>query len=341
MQVTYKVRLYPSPEEEQKLKMGKDEKGQIGIDFLAGMSLFMLALLFLTQVIPGMFLPFQTETIDLNSVAYRTSVILVEDPGWGDQGIDWEKENIENVSRIGLAIDKAHPNMLKKSKLDGFKNNTQFSDIQLARKLGLYRHIGNSDIYYGYNITIADLNDNPIAARGASVPDHGDVSSMKRIVKAQTGTEIVIVELLGAPPENKKARFNITDPEDDIVFVIEGFVVKGSRPELKFINVDNEGNKLSYGIDYWLWVMNGTDSFELQTTTSPNPKLPDIPLPDVPYNATAKLKIKIRKEVLHTGENLIEIKFDHIEIQESGCVNLDELERIPIYEIARLRVNIW
>ena len=323
-------------------KMRKDEKGQMSIDFLVGMSLFMLALIFLVLVIQGMFLPFQTETIDLNSVAYRTSVILVEDPGWGDKGTDWEKQNIENVSRIGLAIDKAHPNMLDMKKLAVFENKTLINNANLARKLGLYRHIGNSDVYYGYNITIADLNDMPIATRGASIPDHGDVSSMKRIVKAQTGTEIVIVELMGAPPENKKARFNTTDPEGDIVMVIKGVVVrKEGNPELKFVNVDNEGNKLVYGVDYWVWIMNETDCFELQTSNSPNPKLPDIPLPDVPYNATAKLKIKIRGDVLHAGENLIEVKFDHIEIQESGCVNLDELERIPIYEVARLRVNIW
>ena len=320
----------------------KDERGQMSIDFLAGMSLFMLALLFLTQLIPGMFLPFQTETIDLNSVAYRTSVILVEDPGCWDNGTDWENQNVENVSRIGLAIDKEHPNILKKSKLDAFKNDVEISDVQLARKLGLYRHIGNSDIYYGYNITIADLNDNPIAARGALVPDYGDVSSMKRIVNVHTGTEMIIAELKGDPPPNKKAQFNTTNPEEDIVIVIKELIVrKEGNPELKYINVDNEGNKLIYGIDYWVWVMNGTDYFELQTATSPNPKLPDIPLPDVPCNATAKLKIKIRHDVLHAGENLIEIKFDHIVIKEDGCVNLDELEGIPVYEIALLKVNVW
>jgi len=322
-------------------KMIKDERGQMSIDFLVGMSIFMFALIFVVLFIPGMFLPFQTETIDLNSVAYRTSVILVEDPGWGDKGIDWEKQNIENVSRIGLAIDKKHPNVLDMKKLAVFENETLINNTQLARKLGLYRNIGNSDIYYGYNITITDLNDKPIAARGASVPDYGDVSSMKRIVKAQTGTELIIVELMGAPPENKKARFNTTDPEGDIVMVIKGIVVKGSRPELKFVNVDNEGNKLSYGVDYWVWIMNGTDYFELQTTTTPNPKLPDIPLPDVPYNETAKLKLKIRHDAFHAGENLIELKFDHIEIQKSGCVNLDELERVPVYENALLMVNVW
>ena len=322
-------------------KMRKDERGQMSIDFLVGMSLFMLALIFLVLVIQGMFLPFQTETIDLNSVAYRTSVILVEDPGCWDNGTDWEKQNVENVRRIGLAIDKAHPNMLKKSKVDAFKSDEEISDVQLARKLGLYRHIGNSEIYYGYNITIVDLNDNPIATRGASIPTHGDVSSMKRIVNVHTGTEMIIVELLGDPPENKKARFNTTDPEEDIVMVIKDIVVKGSKPELKFVNVDNEGNKLSYGVDYWLWIMNGTNYFELQNAASPNPQLPDIPLPNVPYNETAKLKIKIRHDALHAGENLIEIKFDHIEIQESGCVNLDELDRIPIYEHALLRVNVW
>ena len=44
----------------------KNEKAQIGIDFLAGVSIFLLALMFVGYSISGMFLPFQTEAIDLN-----------------------------------------------------------------------------------------------------------------------------------------------------------------------------------------------------------------------------------------------------------------------------------
>ena len=169
----------------RKRKMLKDERGQLSIDFLVGISLFILALLFMAHFIPGMFVPFQSETIDLSSVAYRTSVILVEDPGWwngtgagADYGTDWDTEaHIDSVSRVGLAIDKEHPNVL--SKIDGFKN---CSDTNLSDKLGLYRMIGGNPIYYGYNITIVNASGNILAAKGEIPPKYGDVVKIKRIV---------------------------------------------------------------------------------------------------------------------------------------------------------------
>jgi len=166
--------------------MLKDERGQLSIDFLVGISLFILALLFMAHFIPGMFVPFQSETIDLSSVAYRTSVILVEDPGWWNKtgagsGTDWDtKEHIGSVSRVGLAIDKEHPNVL--SKIEGFKTCT---DTNLSDKLGLYRMIGGNKIYYGYNITIVNASGNILAAKGEIPPKYGDVVKMKRIVSVR------------------------------------------------------------------------------------------------------------------------------------------------------------
>lgn len=47
-------------------KLIKDEKAQMGIDFIVGVSIFLLALGFVGYSISGMFLPFQTEAIDSN-----------------------------------------------------------------------------------------------------------------------------------------------------------------------------------------------------------------------------------------------------------------------------------
>jgi hypothetical protein len=168
----------------RKRKMLKDERGQLSIDFLVGISLFILALVFMAHFIPGMFVPFQSETIDLNSVAYRTSVILVEDPGWWDNvshnGEDWE-DHITDTSRIGLAIDKEHPNVLMMNKITGFENCT---DTNLTRQLGLYRIIGGNRIDYGYNITLQFQGDEwgGTRMRGKSAPSSGDVVKMKRTV---------------------------------------------------------------------------------------------------------------------------------------------------------------
>ena len=331
-----------------KKRMIEDKRGQMSIDFLVGISLFILALSFVAVSISGMFLPFQTETIDLNSVSYRTSVILVEDAGYwndgGNNGEDWEN-NINNTERIGLAIDKMHPNELELNKLTMFGDETEIDNEDLADKLGLYRIISDSKVYYGYNIALTSLDGEILVLRGSEIPEYGDVSSMKRIVKAQIGTEFIVVKLNGDPEENDKALFKTTNPEEDIIMVVKGWMVsqEGINPDLKFIYIDEEGNKLSLGTDYWIWIKNETSYFVSQTASLPseNPKSPDIPLPNIPYNTTAELKIKISKNALHIGENLIGIKFDHIVIEESGCVNLDELEKTIISEPAILKVNIW
>ena len=199
--------------------MLKDERGQLSIDFLVGISLFILALVFMAHFIPGMFVPFQSETIDLNSVAYRTSVILVEDPGWYNgtiQGEDWEND-IANVSRIGLAIDKEHPNMLNMSKLDVFKDYAQIDDATLTDKLGLYRNIGGNPIDYGYNIRIENLSGTNIATRGEIPPEYGDVVKMKRMVWTHIGSKIFMqgIDLEGsASPTKALLYINSSDVED-------------------------------------------------------------------------------------------------------------------------------
>lgn len=212
--------------EKRKEKMLKDERGQMSIDFLAGLALFILALLFLAQFIPGMFVPFQSETIDLSSVAYRTSVILVEDPGWYNgtiQGEDWEND-IANVSRVGLAIDKGHPNKLNTSKRDVFENKTLIDNENLTQKLGLYRKIGDNPIDYGYNISIDDLNGTILAARGEIPPEYGDVVKMKRIVWMQTGftAEPLSNESLEGAESSTKALFYINS--SDVVKFLDGSV---------------------------------------------------------------------------------------------------------------------
>jgi len=228
----------------RKRKMLKDERGQLSIDFLVGISLFILALLFMAHFIPGMFVPFQSETIDLNSVAYRTSVILVEDPGWWDGGEDWEN-HIENVRRVGLAIDKEHPNKLNMSKTKGFKNATQINDTYLTHKLGLYRIVGDNEIDYGYNITIEDLNGNILDTRGEIPPEYGDVVKMKRIVWMHTSSEkFMLGQSLEGASSPTKALFYINKSdvkvlEDGIGIFITNFDFT-AKPEKTY-----EGIKLA------------------------------------------------------------------------------------------------
>ncbi|MDY6958444.1 MAG: hypothetical protein SVK08_04735, partial [Halobacteriota archaeon] len=244
----------------------KRTDAQISMDFLTGITIFLVTFIAIALFIPGMFTPFQSETIDLNSVAYRTSVILVEDPGrWNNTtvgGSDWEK-NITtrtNLKRLGLAIDKDNPNVLNLSKIKYFNNETYLNNSEIIFNLSLYRRIGTTNVTYGYNISIAELGDGTVLAeRGGNISStSGDVVSMKRTVLAQTGYYYPYAYIDGEnltqddPLNNTKALINITGPiDEDVIFEITNFNISGIDPKFQTMKIN--GTLINAGIDFDLY----------------------------------------------------------------------------------------
>jgi hypothetical protein len=172
---------------------------QVNIDFLAGVSIFLVSFLLVVQLVPNLFIPFQGQPVTLHSVAYRTGVILCEDPGWyndtvNNSGHNWE-DDPDNVSRLGLAKNKftansSTPLMLSGSKLfclAGMYNSSDpgsYSNIQ--------KHLGLVTSYrkYDYNISLvrfdgdtsSDMNRTPIFQIGYSPQTNIDVEKVERIV---------------------------------------------------------------------------------------------------------------------------------------------------------------
>ena len=60
--------------------MTKDS-GALSIDFIVGFTIFLIAFIWVVSLVPGLLINLQGFTIDYDAVAYRTGVILVEDPG--------------------------------------------------------------------------------------------------------------------------------------------------------------------------------------------------------------------------------------------------------------------
>jgi len=58
-----------------------DDSGNLSIDFLVGFTIFLIAFIWVVSMIPGLLINLQGYTIDYDAVAYRTGVILTEDPG--------------------------------------------------------------------------------------------------------------------------------------------------------------------------------------------------------------------------------------------------------------------
>ena len=175
----------------------------------------MVTFIYAATFIPGLFVPYQSSAIDLSSVAYRTGVILVEDPGWyiydGTNGYglpNWE-DNIADLKdstkggRIGLAdntLDKSTPNVLSIDKINALNNtnvattDTNYISYTLARnKMGL----SGSMIYdFNLNITMNDTltHQNVVILDRKSDQTQGgaNIEYMDRVVMIDTGKELMV-----------------------------------------------------------------------------------------------------------------------------------------------------
>jgi hypothetical protein len=155
-----------------------DDGGNLSIDFLAGMTMFMIALIWIATMIPGLLIGLQSRSIDYDAVAYRTGVILVEDPGM-PANPPWEtKDDLQKdeIERFGLTISKETPNILKLSKVNRFFCSTSFSypdDYQQRVIFG--------DRPYRFNISLVTFDGMVNNSVGDIKPD--GYGYIRRIVK--------------------------------------------------------------------------------------------------------------------------------------------------------------
>jgi PKD repeat protein len=157
-----------------------DDRGNLSVDFLAGMTIFMLALIWVATMIPGILIGVQSRTIDVDAVAYRTGVILLEDPGmpvsppWENKN-DYQKNEIE---RFGLAASKDTPNILKMAKIERFFCSTSFAYPADYRNRLIF-----GDRPYGFNITLSTFDG--LLTRSVGDPRPDGYGYIRRLVKVK------------------------------------------------------------------------------------------------------------------------------------------------------------
>jgi hypothetical protein len=61
------------------MRLIEDRNAQLSIDFLVGVTIFLLAFIYQFAAIPSMFVPFQSNSDELTMMADRVGMILVED----------------------------------------------------------------------------------------------------------------------------------------------------------------------------------------------------------------------------------------------------------------------
>ncbi|MEA3295380.1 MAG: hypothetical protein U9P81_10530 [Euryarchaeota archaeon] len=242
---------------------------QVNIDFLAGVSIFLVSFLLVVQLVPNLFIPFQGQPVTLHSVGYRTSVILCEDPGWYNlsnatvnvSGYKWE-DHPDNVSRLGLAKNKfttnpSTPLMLSGSKLfclAGMYNSSDpgsYSNIQ--------KHLGLVTSYrkYDYNISLVRfdgitssyMNGTPIFQIGYSPQPNIDVEKVERIVS---------LEMYDLPHTYNRTDFN----GSGTVTYTAKLPISAYRVCIESRNTSTESANIS------ITIKNSTVNYQLRNTTT-------------------------------------------------------------------------
>jgi hypothetical protein len=155
-----------------------DESGNLSIDFLVGFTIFMLAFVWVVSMVPGMLIGLQSRTIDYDAVAYRTGVILVEDPGWPASPA-WESytDGQKNeITRFGLAVSKDSPNIISEDKINRFFC-TSFIYPEDYHTKAIF-----GDYDYSFNISVLDSERKQIRSVGDILPDgYGYIRRLAKI----------------------------------------------------------------------------------------------------------------------------------------------------------------
>ncbi|MEM3085864.1 MAG: lamin tail domain-containing protein [Halobacteria archaeon] len=136
------------------------DTGQISLDFLFGIVLFLFAFTYVILFIPGLFSPFDTESDVTTLQGDKTAIWLVEEK---------------------LADDKSRPGVVNLSKLTAFMAELNGTDTQktlLRQEAGLISDIRRLDL----NVSVDWLN-GTVNTSGNATPSSTSVGQTRRVVK--------------------------------------------------------------------------------------------------------------------------------------------------------------
>jgi hypothetical protein len=163
-----------------------NESGNLSMDFLVGFTIFLLAFIWVASMISGILVGLQSSHIDYDAVAYRTGVILVEDPGW-PASPPWEfydDAQKYEISRFGLASSKDTPGILSQDKVNRFFCSSFIypDDYQSRAIFG--------DFPYQFNISVMDVEAGKGQTVGNVLPD--GYGYIRRLVKIKEDSNATI-----------------------------------------------------------------------------------------------------------------------------------------------------
>jgi len=140
-----------------------DESGQITLDYLVGITIFLLALVFVFQYTTGLFTPFESSSDEVTMIADRVAANVVED--------------------MISAGDSQTSNMVNSNLVDDFftQLNTSYSSIQDS--------LGLNGTFFHYDLNVSLENSTKVlSCAGKPLPHAGNIGQTKRIVLVEDST---------------------------------------------------------------------------------------------------------------------------------------------------------
>jgi hypothetical protein len=148
----------------------KSESAQITIDYITGIGIFLLAVIFVFQFVYGLFVPFQSGSDKATLAADRAGTVLVE-----------RLLHADKASELNV-IDQGKLYYFNNMRLD-YSNQTNYNAA--LREIGLF----SNESVFDMNVTIAYLNgsimrngNNFPLASGPALPETTDIGRTERLV---------------------------------------------------------------------------------------------------------------------------------------------------------------
>ena len=157
-------------------------RGQISLDFIAGVVIFMLTFIFLFQTLTNLFIPFQTNSDEIKSVSDRVTKTMVE-------------------STKGLASSLSGDNMISLNRAQSFHNDmnntTSYRDMQ--NDVGL----DNGDMLYDINMSLynpdgslyLDGTGEVVLNSGPKIPQSTNIAQTIRVVYVNQDENIALLHV--------------------------------------------------------------------------------------------------------------------------------------------------
>lgn len=161
-------------------KPGND-RGQVSLDYIIGITIFILSFLFMYNLLTGLLLPFQINAGEVVPMAERASTVLAE-------------------SSSGLAISESNPNVIDLEKAKWL--NSSLNDHSLYDDMLIQLGLSTTNINYNINVSLRHINNTLYKNLGLTVlnagkvpDDYANVGKITRVVYLSQDSQILLLDV--------------------------------------------------------------------------------------------------------------------------------------------------